>query len=529
MNNQVQPDSIDMSAIRQRNITASSARVANISASYSPTNITIKKRNVHHSDNPLDYNIIIIHYHKTGNQLSKDFLQLMSQEGRNIGLKVKLGSNSKTKRRDRYHQQELVGQKWLKHGEETLETRHPKQKSLRQRHISKITTTSTNRTVCVEDDCGNDNLNRGRYLVEDDEGLQDDSNNGRGDDEEEEDDDDDGSDDDDDDDNIEGKNFCSKRKLLKITRRKKSRSKRYHSLKTYCPKLRARIGYASILTAPDFFCSIDVLDDMLTPDSATEIPSNRNRTVGTKIIHMVRDPFEMALSNYFYHSQKPTPESWVKKDCNPCDVEYYTRDRRPTNTTNLDLLLPNLNTTSVLQIDDIRSLCDSIFQNHNYPELLHASFYDHLLNLEDINGLRLSTSRQIIGGGGPDSKAGGDLLRMVNNAVKLHQLVQHDGNKADIQVMTTYMSQWTHNPYDTTMAALGFLLGDSVSQNEKEVVTKKYIEKYETKASDPKKQHVTSTKTFVREQKEELLALLRQDPVLAPVLSELSEVLMMHS
>ena len=533
VNNQVQPESIDLSAIRQRNATKSSPTEAN--ASHSPIDPTIKKRNVYHSDNPLDYNIFIIHYHKTGNQLSKDFLRLMSEEGNKIGLKSKAGSNHKRKR----NEQKLIKQKRLKHEKEKQQS--PDQiddqqffdESMERTYANNITPTSTNKTECVNGDCDNGHMNHVRNLAEDDYNLQDDSNNDQ---EENDDDDDEYSGDDDDDDDIDNngntevKTVCLHRNLRKGSRRKKSRSKRYHSLKTYCPKLRVRLGHASILTAPDFFCSIDELERVLMPNSTMDMLSNKNRTVGTKIIHMVRDPFEMALSNYFYHSQEPTPESWVKDDCNPCDTEYFDRGGHPTNTTNLDLLLPNLNAISISQIKDIRSLCNSIFQNSNNHELLHASFYDHLRNLEDIDGLRLSTSRQIIGSGGPYSKAGGDLLRMVNNAVKLHQLVQHDRNKvADIQVMTTYMSQWTHTPYDTTLAALDFILGDSVSQFQKEAVANKYKEKYQTKASDPEKQHITSTKTFVREQKEELLDLLRQEPVLEPVLRELSEVLLMHS
>ena len=32
----------------------------------------------------------------------------------------------------------------------------------------------------------------------------------------------------------------------------------------------------------------------------------------TKIVHFIRNPFSMVLSNYFYHAQSPSPEKWGK-------------------------------------------------------------------------------------------------------------------------------------------------------------------------------------------------------------------------
>ena len=407
--NQLQFTSSDSTAKKTSTSNSSNYLIA-ANTTTTDNNFPIKKRNARHPENPLDYNIFIIHYHKSGHDIADSLLKLLGREGKGAGLRTTL---DKTKRK----------------------------------HIREI-------------------------------------------------------------------------------------RKRTHDMNTTCPRGHYPCGYASILAAPDFFCSNDVLDEVLKPVSALPTDSNLGRmnsqstACGTKIIHMVRDPFEMALSNYFYHSQSPTPEDWVEKDYNPCDTEYYHHGRH-TNTTNLDLILPTLS-MSRSRIDAVDSLCHSLFQN---PETKKASFYDHLLTLEGIDGLRLSTSRQIIGGGGKTEHAGGDLLRMTNNAVKLHQLINHNegnGTSRSLQIMTTFMSQWVHDPYNTTMAALDFVLGDKLPQNRKQAVAIEYQQQYEEKASG-EHIHITSTKEFVRDRKKELMDLLKVDHVLAPVLNEMQELLRLHS
>lgn len=39
-----------------------------------------------------------------------------------------------------------------------------------------------------------------------------------------------------------------------------------------------------------------------------------------RIVHFTRDPFDMVVSGYLYHSEDPPPERWLsKKDYRPCD------------------------------------------------------------------------------------------------------------------------------------------------------------------------------------------------------------------
>ena len=60
-------------------------------------------------------------------------------------------------------------------------------------------------------------------------------------------------------------------------------------------------GYINVQESPDLFCSVEKLADVLINDD-----ENMKTTPETRIIHFVRNPYSMALSNYFYHAQDPT-------------------------------------------------------------------------------------------------------------------------------------------------------------------------------------------------------------------------------
>jgi hypothetical protein len=91
-------------------------------------------------------------------------------------------------------------------------------------------------------------------------------------------------------------------------------TRKYHS-KTQCPfplkrkqavlpktkGFTLRDGTIYVQESPDFYCSDEDILEGLT----------LSHEGGTKIIHFVRNPYEMVLSNYFYHSQDPTPGEFM--------------------------------------------------------------------------------------------------------------------------------------------------------------------------------------------------------------------------
>ena len=78
---------------------------------------------------------------------------------------------------------------------------------------------------------------------------------------------------------------------------------RRHEGVVNCPlDFRPRGGAIHLQEAPDFFCGDVMLSRIML--GVRDVP--RNKFGKTKIVHFVRNPFEMALSNYFYHSQEPS-------------------------------------------------------------------------------------------------------------------------------------------------------------------------------------------------------------------------------
>ena len=72
--------------------------------------------------------------------------------------------------------------------------------------------------------------------------------------------------------------------------------KRTHDEHTKCTDWQVRNNSLFVQTAPNLFCDLD---------NTKILPSY------TRVLHMVREPLDWAMSNYLYHSQNPTPEKWI--------------------------------------------------------------------------------------------------------------------------------------------------------------------------------------------------------------------------
>lgn len=126
------------------------------------------------------------------------------------------------------------------------------------------------------------------------------------------------------------------------------------------------------------------------------------------MVHFVRDPFDMILSAYLYHSQVSPPgkEAWLKHATfNPCDVDLrqlqvftgYIGDVFG-NATHFGILLAT-----------VQRICTSIYTG---SAGLGARGYSAALRaLSTTDGLLLEAARSII------NVRGGDILRMATNAL----------------------------------------------------------------------------------------------------------------
>ncbi|KAL7521988.1 hypothetical protein ACHAWX_006684 [Stephanocyclus meneghinianus] len=296
---------------------------------------------------------------------------------------------------------------------------------------------------------------------------------------------------------------------------------------THCPEyFRLDRGVIHVQESPDFFCGVEEMARILLHEE--KYGTNRNSTndsrVGTKIIHFVRNPYSMALSNYYYHAQVPTPEPWVKNH-HPCKTEYFN------DTTSLrDLLFPTLADELILSkesFDTVVQLCKSLYQTNTTLE--GEKFEGHLHQLDPVSGLKLSTAQMMIRGGGVTLMPGGDLLRMANNIIKLKQLKEYlRENELEYRPLTVValsMDDFIIDPLAFTAEYLKILIGanpqsffEHKPQKGKTImksIASKFARNYDEVKSKEKHEHITTGK---RNDRHELIQSLKNDEVFGPIL-----------
>lgn len=288
---------------------------------------------------------------------------------------------------------------------------------------------------------------------------------------------------------------------------------RRHSLRTNCPRgyrsepFQLKRGTLYLQESPDIFCNAQELDRAFLTRKA-------------KIVHFVRDPFDMVLSNYFYHSQEPSPEKWVYED-NPCHV-LYDRPRE----TVASHVLQTIGSTDEINIEyfaRMQKMCKSLFQAT--PETKNLTFYEHLLELDSWDGLRLATAQMIAASGNANKHlAGGDVLRMANNIIRFQELQNY--NVTDVEVLTLSTDDFIKSPANSTMRFLDFVFGanNTVYTAEKKWEAALSHEKGYNKTKK-NSHHVTqSTTQKEKKSKEKLKELLQNDEVLAPILKKTQSI-----
>ena len=278
------------------------------------------------------------------------------------------------------------------------------------------------------------------------------------------------------------------------------RRPRTHDSDTHCPSNFTLIpGTIYLQEAPDIYCNESFLAKSMMMGGSTKV----------KVVHFVRNPFDMALSNYYYHSQENTPEDWVNID-KPCQFRYADRSSLA------DFVLPTLSQqTNITQthFDNVVSLCESLYNRQN------STFYEHLRILSPWDGLRLATSQMIISSSASNNHlAGGDILRMTNNIIQFERLqalhsIPDDPRGDNVQLMAINMDDYMLNIRRTTLDLLNYIFGTDESVVTSELRTS--IAMSQEKEKNP--HHSTQGKYDNREKLKEML---RHDPMLGLILNE---------
>ena len=278
------------------------------------------------------------------------------------------------------------------------------------------------------------------------------------------------------------------------------RRPRTHDSDTHCPSNFTLVpGTIFLQEAPDLYCNESFLAKSMMMGGSTKV----------KVVHFVRNPFDMALSNYYYHSQEHTPEDWVNID-NPCQFQYE-------NGTSLsDYVLPTLSQRTYItqsHFDNVVSLCESLYSQHN------STFYEHLRLLSPWDGLRLATSQMIISSSASNNHlAGGDILRMANNIIQFERLQALQsipaGQRGDnVQLMAINMDDYMLNIRRTTLDLLDYVFGTDESVVSSGLRTSIAI----SQEVEKNPHHSTQGKYDNREKLKEML---RHDPILGLILNE---------
>lgn len=314
--------------------------------------------------------------------------------------------------------------------------------------------------------------------------------------------------------------------------RENSFQHRNHEEHTGCPQaMHLSPGIIHIQAAPDFFCDTNILVEYLLRND-NELQEKK----GVKIIHLVRNPFSLAVSNWIYHTQYPTPEVWVKS-IDPCTEElWYDRESLRELVTSTLLLGDD----PIMRYDDFESLHEVCTERYRTnKESKKWSFYTHLRHLDPQNALALATTHMMIQG-----KSGGDILRMASNIVKLKQLQnledqirlsQHvvaptEPQERMIQVMTMSMEEFTQQPKEAALRFLDFALGDASPPEVKDHIASEYEKSYYGKVENGD-EHITNDKEILNGQqlnivelKEELEGYLRGHELFGRVLGNIERL-----
>ena len=121
------------------------------------------------------------------------------------------------------------------------------------------------------------------------------------------------------------------------------------------------------------------------------------------------------------------PEPWVHID-DPCEFRYDSNGKKSLASFVLPLLSSKTKITSS-QLDAIVALCHSLYQSNSTTSsvsdinLENATFYEHIMNLNRLDGLRLATAQMVISSSTANNHlAGGDILRMGQNILQFENL-----------------------------------------------------------------------------------------------------------
>ena len=160
-------------------------------------------------------------------------------------------------------------------------------------------------------------------------------------------------------------------------------------------------------------------------------------------------------------------------------------------------------------------MCEELFQSDS-----NSTFYEHLLELDKYDGLRLATAQMVAASGMSNGYwAGGDVLRMANNLIRFKRLQEVSTPNNKIEVYTVTMGDFIKNMANGTYDFLNFILGADDITIPKQTLWEAALKQEERYAKKKDRKHVTQTNEEDQRVKKELQERLRADPDLSFILN----------
>ena len=211
-------------------------------------------------------------------------------------------------------------------------------------------------------------------------------------------------------------------------------------------------------------------------------------------------------------------EKWVHKD-DPCEQLYS--DGSSLSSHIVPVLAEELEKSEndvTRQLDGIRSMCQELYSNDK-------TFYEHLLDLDKFDGLKLATAQMVAASGMSNGYwAGGDVLRMANNLIRFKRLQEASTPNNKIEVLTVTMGDFIKNMSNGTYDFLNFILGEDDTTIPKEKLREAALGQEEKYAKKKNRAHVTQTNEEDQRVKSDLKERLRGDPDLSFILNVTEEL-----
>ena len=307
-------------------------------------------------------------------------------------------------------------------------------------------------------------------------------------------------------------------------KRMKVQPRGHFNSQTKCSEMSFAPGTITVIGGPELHCSTEQLRDILLSH-----PDPKRPKWGVKIIHLVRNPFTMSVSNYNYHRQDPTPEPFVHWK-NPCDAGEVGSNKD----TLKDLAAPLLSQPKVkirvrgqlplvqpiMKREDFKNIeddCSSLYQTK--PGMENATFYEHLRTLDPTEGLRMATADKM-----------NNIVLMAVDLIKfkrVRELVKASNPNhinGDMEVKTISMDDFIHQPGRSMYQVYDFVFNDLLSEETKITRSKTYEQSYlqQRESHHEMNNHITYGKFG---DTAALIEYLRGEPVFGPPLTKIEALL----